>query len=103
MNFQDLIDKHNELSDELTKLYCQITSEMDKFRIDEENYINGEIHVRIYWGFEGDWQISGPKGYISGYDPYGGIRVWEQLWLILHDMPVLYDNIVTEVDPYQEY
>lgn len=73
-----------------------ITESLDPFRIDDHNYKNGDIELRIWWGEDGDYQIVTDNGYISGFHNNGDVTIWGYVWDVLHGLPVPYDQLQTE-------
>lgn len=91
--FKELIEQHGLVSQQLDNLYSMITKSLDPFRIDDYNYVNGDIKLRIWWGYEGEYQIITDHGYISGMNGYGNVEIWSHVWNVLHELPVPYDHL----------
>ena len=89
---KELVAQHALLQQQLSNVYSMITTSLNPFRIDDCNYAKGDITLRIYWGFEEEWQVITDKGYISGHSNYGDVEIWNTVWHVLHGLPVVYDH-----------
>ena len=89
---KELVAQHALLQQQLSNVYSMIVTALNPFRIDDCNYANGDITLRIYWGHEGEWQIITDNGYISGRSNYDDVEIWNTVWHVLHGLPVAYDQ-----------
>lgn len=101
---KDLFTQYQLLQQQLNDLYTMITNEVSSFKIDDYNYANGDAKCEVWQGYEGEWQIVTDNGCISGFSGDGNVIIWEQVWRILHGMPVIYDHQqpveeMNELDP----